>query len=204
MKKNILFYILVILSLFLASCYIETGYDISNKVKKIFTDLDGIYVLDCFGIYINNEKQSIDLFQKRGSCEFTTFHFYLQKKYRPKETNINVIIKNPIYKLKNNKDFLSFKEIAMYSLGAYYIIEDSNLERHFISTEERKLGLIGGYRYNLEFQEPVKARLLEYIEFDLSITDEEGEIHDYHLHYDITIKPVFKIGSTIWDYLDGH
>ena len=93
-----------------------------------------------------------------------------------------------------------FKEIKKYDSNLYFIMEENKLQKHYISSEEKKLGYIGGYDFFLYFSKPIKARLLDYIEFDIVITDEEGNVYNHHLHYDVSIKPVFKMGSTLWEY----
>ncbi|MCR5289286.1 MAG: hypothetical protein K6E51_04780, partial [Treponema sp.] len=127
----------------------------------------------------------------------------LHKGYQPKGKDINIEITSPVYKLKNEKVHLIFTKIDKANIDLYYIIENNKLQKLYVSEENRKLGLIGGYSFFLYFQKPVKARQLEYIEFDISITDEEGNVHNHHLHYDVSIKPVFKIGSTLWEYWSG-
>lgn len=185
---------------YLSSCYIEAGNDISRKLEKSITNLDDKYVIDFLSVITNEEEPTIYLFQKRGSNEFVEFCFSLHKVYQPKEKNIEVEIINPVYKLKDNEKLFVFSEIKDYNADLYYIIAKNELQRHYISSEDRKLGYTGGSRFYLYFPEPVKARLLEYIEFDIAITDEDGNVNNHHLHYDIRTRPVFKIGSTLWEY----
>lgn len=205
MKKRIIFKILICLFLCsfylcLTSCYVESGYDVSKKLNKTVTELDDKYILDHFSFIQNGGEPTIDLFQKRGSNEFKKFYFALHKKYQPKEIDINIEITNSVYKLKNDKTHLVFTNIDKSDIGVYYILENNEIKKHYASYEERKNGFIGGYSFFLDFPQPVKARQLEYIEFDLSITDEEGNVYNHHLHYDVSIKPVFKMGSTLWEY----
>lgn len=110
---------------------------------------------------------------------------------------------NSVFKLKNDEKVKFFSGLRKYSVDLYYSWGNNELQQHYVSYEERKNGFIGGYGYHLEFPEPVKARQLEYIEFDISITDEEENIYNHHLHYDIKTRPVFKIGSTLWEYWSG-
>lgn len=204
MKKVLLFMIVNLFFLSITSCYIETGYKTSKKLKNTVTKLDDDYAIDGLCFYNHGNETSIDLFQKRGSDEFEGFKFSLQKQYQPKENNINIEIKNPIYKLKNDTFPLFISEIRKSSFPLYHSMEYDSEKRIIMEIKEQKLlELIKGYDFHLVFLEPVKARLLEYIEFDLRITDEEGKIHDYHLHYDAKIRPVFKIGSTLWEYWSG-
>lgn len=201
MKNHIFSIVLFCLFCFcLTSCYIESGNNISRKLEKSITNLDEKYVIDNIGFHLYGGKPNTDLFQKRGSNEFKEFYFSLHKKYQPKEKNIEVEIINSVYKLKDNEKLFIFSEIEHYNVDLYYNIEKNELQRHYISSEERKLGYAGGTKFYLCFPEPVKARLLEYIEFDISITDEEGNVNNHHLHYDIRTRPVFKIGSTLWEY----
>lgn len=201
MKRRIFFRILInIFCLFLTSCYVKSGYDVSKKLNKTVTELDGKYVIDCFGFSTYGGHPNTDLFQKRGSNKFESFRFYINKKYQPKETDISIEIMNSVFKLKNDEKVEFFSGLRKSSVDLYYSWENNELQQHYVSYEERKNGFIGGYGYHLEFPEPIKARQLEYIEFDLSITDEEGNVYNHHLHYDVSIKPVFKMGSTLWEY----
>lgn len=204
MKRRIFFRILInIFCLFLTSCYVESGYDVSKKLNKTVTELDDKYILDHFSFIQNSGEPTIDLFQKRGSNEFKKFYFALHKKYQPKEIDINVEITNSVYKLKNDKTHLVFTNIDKSDIGVYYILENNEIKKHYASYGERKNGFIGGYSFFLDFPQPVKARQLEYIEFDISIIDEEGNVYNHHLHYDINTRFVFKIGSTLWEYWSG-
>ena len=193
----------IVLGLFcicFTSCYIESGNDISRKLEKSLTNLDDKYVIGLLSFITNEEESNIDLFQKRGSNEVVEFCFSLHKAYKPKEKNINVIIIDPKYKLKDTETLLSFKEIREYNTNLYFFMENNELKRKSVSSENRKFGYEGGSIFYLYFPEPVKARLLEYIEFDISITDEDGNVYNHHLHYDIKTRRVFKIGSTLWEY----
>ncbi len=204
MKKRIIFKILIsFICLFLTSCYVESGYDVSKKLNKTVTELGGKYIINDFGFSTYGGDPNTDLFQKRGSNKFESFRFYIQKKYQPKKTDISIEIMNPVYKLKNDEKVKFFSGLRKSSVDLYYSWENNELQRHYVSYEDRKNGVIGGYGYHLEFPEPVKARQLEYIEFDISIIDEEGNVYNHHLHYDIDTRFVFKIGSTLWEYWSG-
>ncbi len=185
---------------FFNSCYIESGYDISKKLEAKETDLDGKYVINGLGFITNEGKPSIDLFQKRGSSELKEVCFYLHKKYQPKEKDVDVEIINSVYKVKDNDNILKFTEVKKSIVNLYYIMKNNELQKYYISYEDKKLGYAGGFGIYLYFPEPIKARSLEYIEFDIIITDEDGKIYNHHLHYDIKTRPVFKMGSTLWEY----
>lgn len=55
-----------------------------KKLNKTVTELDGKYVIDCFGFSTYGGYPNTDLFQKRGSNKFESFRFYINKKYQPK------------------------------------------------------------------------------------------------------------------------
>jgi hypothetical protein len=184
----------------LTACYVEYGCDISKKLNKTVIELEGKYIVDGLGFSTYGGEPNTNLFQKRGSDNFESFYFSIQKRYIPQKKNINIEIKNSVYKLKNNEKVRFFSGYRKSNNDLYYIWENKKLQRHYVSYEERKNGFIGGYSYYLEFQEPVKARQLDYIEFDITITDEEGNEYTHHLHYDITIRTVFNMGSTLWEY----
>jgi len=203
MKKYVFMIIISFFCLYLTACYVEYGCDISKKLEKTVTELNEKYVLDHFGFFIYGGEPNTDLFQKRGSNKFKTFYFSIHKKYPPQKKNINIEIKNFVYKLKNDEKVRFFSGFRKSNNDLYYIRESSKLQKHYVSYEERKEGFIGGYSYYLKFQEPVKARQLDYIEFDIKITDEEGIEYTHHLHYDITIRTVFNLGSTLWEYWSG-
>lgn len=200
--KNRIFSIVLfnLLCFYLTSCYIESGYDISRKLEKSLINLNDKYVIGLLGVITNEEDPNIDLFQKRGSNEFIEFCFSVHKTYKPREKKINIKIINPVYKLKDNEKLLSFKEIKEYDTNLYFCMENNEFKRHSISFEDRKLGYEGGSIFYLYFLGPVKARLLEYVEFDIVITDEEGNVYNHHIRYDIKTRPIFKIGSTLWEY----
>lgn len=200
MKKYVFMIIIIFFCLYLTACYVEYGCDISKKLEKTVTELNEKYVLDHFVFFIYGGEPNTDLFQKRGSNKFKTFYFSIHKKYPPQKKDINIEIKNFVYKLKNDEKVRFFSGFRKSIIDLYYIWENKKLQKHYVSYEEIKEGFIGGYSYYLEFQEPVKARQLDYIEFDITITDEEGNEYTHHLHYDITIRTVFNMGSTLWEY----
>jgi hypothetical protein len=200
MKKYVFMIIISFFCLYLTACYVEYGCDISKKLNKTVIELEGKYIVDGLGFSTYGGEPNTNLFQKRGSDNFESFYFSIQKRYIPQKKNINIEIKNSVYKLKNNEKVRFFSGYRKSNNDLYYIWENKKLQRHYVSYEERKNGFIGGYSYYLEFQEPVKARQLDYIEFDITITDEEGNEYTHHLHYDITIRTVFNMGSTLWEY----
>lgn len=200
MKKYVFMIIISFFCLYLTACYVEYGCDISKKLNKTVIELEGKYIVDGLGFSTYGGEPNTNLFQKRGSDNFESFYFSIQKRYIPQKKNINIEIKNSVYKLKNNEKVRFFSGYRKSNNDLYYIWENKKLQRHYVSYEERKEGFIGGYSYYLEFQEPVKARQLDYIEFDITITDEEGNEYTHHLHYDITIRTVFNMGSTLWEY----
>ena len=177
MKKYVFMIIIIFFCLYLTACYVEYGCDISKKLNKTVIELEGKYIVDGLGFSTYGGEPNTNLFQKRGSDNFESF-----------------------YKIKNKEKVRFFSGYRKSNNDLYYIWENKKLQRHYVSYEERKEGFIGGYSYYLEFQEPVKARQLDYIEFDITITDEEGNEYTHHLHYDITIRTVFNMGSTLWEY----
>lgn len=203
MKKYVFMIIISFFCLYLTACYVEYGCDISKKLNKTVIELEGKYIVDGLGFSTYGGEPNTNLFQKRGSNKFKTFYFSIHKKYPPQKKDINIEIKNFVYKLKNDEKVRFFSGFRKSIIDLYYIWENKKLQKHYVSYEERKEGFIGGYSYYLEFQEPVKARQLDYIEFDIKITDEEENEYTHHLHYDITIRTVFNLGSTLWEYWSG-